>query len=267
MKIECYLVQDLLPQYIEDLTSAETNADIKEHMEECEQCKEKYRKMTVDMKIETGVIGDVNLDYLKKIKRNYTKKGVIGIAILGAVLMFYSIQGLFTGITRWYEFFIVCPLLIGFLYFSLHDSFLTVYEKRKDFYLLQVICIVVLALSMYLMMGFSAGTDKGIYFFGIEKMHVGPFMFQSYLFIIIILIVVIIISLNRSLKVSYKYFTVLGNAISVICLDFAYMALMWSLIRIEELNFMIGICTITYFEGLVITFLIGNKFKKYKLNS
>ncbi len=261
MKIECYVVQDLLPQYIEDLTSAETNADIKEHMEKCEQCKEKHNKMTVNMKTETAVTEDVNLNYLKTIKRNYTKKGVIGIAILGAVLMFYIIQGLFTGITRYYEFFIVCPLLIGSLYFSLHDSFSAVCEKRKDFYLLHVICIIALALSMYLMIGYFVGIEKGSYYFGLEAMRVGPFMFKSYFFTVIILIIVTILALNRGLKVSYKYFVVLGNAISVLCMDFAYMALMWSQDSIEELNFMIGVCTLIYIEGLVVTFLINNKLK------
>ena len=42
---ECKIVQDLLPNYIEKLTNEETNQFIEEHIEQCEECKEKLKKM------------------------------------------------------------------------------------------------------------------------------------------------------------------------------------------------------------------------------
>ena len=35
----CKIVQDLLPNYIEKLTSDETNIFIEKHLKECEDCK------------------------------------------------------------------------------------------------------------------------------------------------------------------------------------------------------------------------------------
>ena len=48
----CRIVQDLLPNYIEKLTSEETNTFIEEHLTECEDCKKIYETMKKDYKIE-----------------------------------------------------------------------------------------------------------------------------------------------------------------------------------------------------------------------
>ena len=38
-KIPCEMIQDLLPSYIDELTSDITNREIEAHMKECERCK------------------------------------------------------------------------------------------------------------------------------------------------------------------------------------------------------------------------------------
>ena len=40
----CKIVQDLLPNYIENLTSEETNIFIEEHLNTCSNCKNIYEK-------------------------------------------------------------------------------------------------------------------------------------------------------------------------------------------------------------------------------
>ena len=44
-KATCAMVQDLLPAYIEGLTSEETTAVIKAHLETCEECRAMYEAM------------------------------------------------------------------------------------------------------------------------------------------------------------------------------------------------------------------------------
>ena len=44
-KIDCRIIQDLLPSYIDGLTSEYTNQVIEEHVEECEPCKEMLQRM------------------------------------------------------------------------------------------------------------------------------------------------------------------------------------------------------------------------------
>ena len=63
----CKIVQDLLPSYIDKLTSSETNNYIEQHLRECKEC----QKCLLVMKkgLETEHLKDVKqIDYLKKYK-------------------------------------------------------------------------------------------------------------------------------------------------------------------------------------------------------
>ena len=37
--MKCYIVKDLLPGYIDGLTCEETNAEIREHLKGCQDCR------------------------------------------------------------------------------------------------------------------------------------------------------------------------------------------------------------------------------------
>lgn len=43
------IVRELLPRYISGLTSSETNRDIREHMERCDECRRMYEEMKKDL--------------------------------------------------------------------------------------------------------------------------------------------------------------------------------------------------------------------------
>lgn len=47
MKIECNIVQDLLPLYVEQLVSEKSKMEIEEHLEGCDQCRKIYKEMNV----------------------------------------------------------------------------------------------------------------------------------------------------------------------------------------------------------------------------
>ena len=42
-KLRCEIVQDLLPSYVDGLTSDETNEAIKDHLADCVSCRDMYR--------------------------------------------------------------------------------------------------------------------------------------------------------------------------------------------------------------------------------
>ena len=44
-KKDCKIVQDLLPNYIENLTNEETNKFIDEHLKECNECQKIFENM------------------------------------------------------------------------------------------------------------------------------------------------------------------------------------------------------------------------------
>ena len=63
---ECKVVQDLLPNYIENLTSEETNKFIEEHLKNCPECQAMLENMKADIKIDTVKQDDREVEYIKK---------------------------------------------------------------------------------------------------------------------------------------------------------------------------------------------------------
>lgn len=86
-KLCCEVVKDLLPSYIEGLTSEVSNQEIEKHLDGCEECTKLYNQMKVP--IETPLETE-SLDYLKKVKQRTNKKiitGVVSIALFFLVLI------------------------------------------------------------------------------------------------------------------------------------------------------------------------------------
>ncbi|EOR27756.1 hypothetical protein A500_03056 [Clostridium sartagoforme AAU1] len=44
-KLSCIIIKDLLPIYIDEIASKETNACVEQHLNECDTCKKEYYKM------------------------------------------------------------------------------------------------------------------------------------------------------------------------------------------------------------------------------
>lgn len=63
---ECKLVQDLLPNYIEKLTSEESNKFIEEHIKECTECKKILENMNNDMGLKSKEQCKKETKYMKK---------------------------------------------------------------------------------------------------------------------------------------------------------------------------------------------------------
>jgi len=86
-KLECEIVQDLLPMYVDQLTSDYTTQRVKEHLEECPPCHEIYDLMTdeEEEQIEHKKEAKKLKRYLKKIKLFHV---IIGVII--AVGVFYG---------------------------------------------------------------------------------------------------------------------------------------------------------------------------------
>lgn len=90
--MKCEIIRDLLPLYIDGLTSKESNQEIEKHLKNCEECQKYYQEMTgyIDnfSVITNEEIEDVNL--IKKIKKKNRKKALgifVGAFVLSGVLM------------------------------------------------------------------------------------------------------------------------------------------------------------------------------------
>lgn len=89
-KIPCEVIQDLLPSYIDELTSETTNRLIQEHLESCGNCRAVYASMRAPeggQQIE--VQEQKEIDFLKKNKKR-NRRIVLG-SIAGALLLIAAV--------------------------------------------------------------------------------------------------------------------------------------------------------------------------------
>ena len=87
-KIECYIVQDLLPLYIDHACSKQTTEDIEGHLQSCESCKKLYEEMSSDI---CSALQTPEFDS-RKIFR-HAKKSVLAIILaLAAVISCFVIN-------------------------------------------------------------------------------------------------------------------------------------------------------------------------------
>lgn len=84
-KKECKIVQDLLPNYMENLTSIQTNEYIEEHIANCEECKKNLENMQKEIPTDTKVKNRKEVKYMKKYRN---KMRILSFIILAIFLVF-----------------------------------------------------------------------------------------------------------------------------------------------------------------------------------
>ena len=114
-KKDCKIVQDLLPNYIDKLTSKETNTYIEEHVNGCKECKKILDAMQKDIQLQEKKLEKKKVKYIKKYnhKLRILKTTLLSI-ILILVVLFVAFPGRKMVIIK-----------------SLEDKF-QVYEQQSD---------------------------------------------------------------------------------------------------------------------------------------
>ena len=84
--LPCAIVQDLLPNYLEGLTSEETNRAIEAHLAACPDCAAHKSAMAGETSAADTAEQAREVDYLKKVKRRNGKR--ILLAVLCTILLF-----------------------------------------------------------------------------------------------------------------------------------------------------------------------------------
>lgn len=93
--MKCEVVRDLLPMYIDDLCSEQTCQEIKEHIQQCQECKNKLEEVNIPVEsaIEEEEKKEVSIEPMKKVKRKLKRKNItIGIIIMVSVLLIGGIS-------------------------------------------------------------------------------------------------------------------------------------------------------------------------------
>lgn len=86
-KRKCKIVQDLLPSYIENLTTKETKVYIEEHLEKCQSCKQVLERMKQEFNLNITKKDNREVKYIKK----FNKKINILKLIISLILVVFII--------------------------------------------------------------------------------------------------------------------------------------------------------------------------------
>lgn len=80
-KLECEIVRDLLPSYVDGLTGDVTNKAVEEHLAGCPDCAAALSRMRAPEEKKTAP--DAEVDFLKKVRRRSAKRSLL----VGVILM------------------------------------------------------------------------------------------------------------------------------------------------------------------------------------
>ncbi|MBQ3559851.1 MAG: zf-HC2 domain-containing protein [Agathobacter sp.] len=91
-RINCNIIKDLLPSYIDELCSTESKQLIEEHFEECTDCKKLYEKVSLEQLYCKHAKANAakEIDYFKTIQINVNKKNKTLLIVTG-ILFFLQL--------------------------------------------------------------------------------------------------------------------------------------------------------------------------------
>lgn len=159
-KIECSYVRDLLPLYIDEIVSDETKQYVTKHLDNCEECREIYQEMK--MEVEDIRLKDINnqKNFLKQTKKFLILKAINSMMFLAIVICFIVNLAVEHGLT-WFPIAAVSILYGGLIVNTLISS-----EQHKVFHSMMVISIGLIVLlttiqvSSYYLLG-----DTSVWYF------------------------------------------------------------------------------------------------------
>ncbi|RDY69112.1 hypothetical protein DXT76_16790, partial [Halobacillus trueperi] len=92
MKVSCEVIQDLLPLYVDKLTSEKSTLMVENHLKECKECNRMYSKMVEEIPDHTESVPSENIER-KLVKRIRNKK----IVSASSLIVIFSVLGFFLG--------------------------------------------------------------------------------------------------------------------------------------------------------------------------
>lgn len=86
MKITCNIIQDLIPLYMDKISSCDTNAAVEEHIQNCDICKNIIKKIEHDMQSETDLTGNISEKKVFEKVRKVSRLKIIIASVISVVI-------------------------------------------------------------------------------------------------------------------------------------------------------------------------------------
>lgn len=183
--LNCDIIKDLIPSYLDEICSESSKKAVKEHLAQCPDCRRHLETLQcTEISDEPQNHGD--LDYMKKVKRHYTQKNVLGIILLfilsqTVLWILPEIHNLKTEVIQYCIIFSI--LTLGtFLLLTNYRSKPKMNRKRAIAGILSALgfpcCFVIGILT-------NRAMSAGIGSFGLNLKQTGPFLDKWLIFIVI----------------------------------------------------------------------------------
>lgn len=93
--MKCEIIKDLLPSYIDGLTSNESNSEIRQHLKDCQLCNEVLEQMKTEISTENIEVNKEKIKPFKKLNKRVLQSVLITLAscllIVGLYFYFFGI--------------------------------------------------------------------------------------------------------------------------------------------------------------------------------
>ena len=178
MKIDCGIVQDLIPSYVDGVCSEASKVCVEEHTKDCEECRA-FLTECQGVELSGKVLEEKQLDGLRKVKKKLKRQNMFSYALLLVVIGFaayFFTTNIGTIGVRWYYGLYAVAVAATFGV-TMQGKANKKYEKVEKIMLVLSFVAIAYALFWYCFMMGSAG--NGNVPLGMELGQVGPFLHRQ----------------------------------------------------------------------------------------
>ncbi len=237
-RTNCNIIKDLLPSYMDDICSEDSRKLVEEHLSGCRECRNLMEMITAT-EIVSEKTGDRQIDYMKKVRQDYTKKNLISFGLLVVCL----IMGLMVGMNSYrlvyinvYYCYIIVPIVIAGIYLTLSGQWITGKRQKWEVImggiggLLIIYCIVLRFAAIYCV----KGLEGGVYLTGVSPDKIGVFFHWQLLIMTGVQVVMMIVDIIASFKTRVFRGILMDIHGMGACLAFAFCFILSKLTTLEE---------------------------------
>ncbi len=199
IKMDCDIIQDLIPSYVDEICSDATRKFVEEHIEECDACKNVV-KLYRENELTGKGIEQRQIDGFRKLKVRMKRQNILSIALLFAVACFglhvFWSNNVDFSMEILYITFIIC---ITATFFIGKGKEPVQKATKKEYYLLLVsVLAIIYPVCMYTWCFWLLLKD--VIPFGLKMHQIGPFIHTQWGILFVLQLIVLEEQLRGVLK-------------------------------------------------------------------
>ncbi len=263
-KINCDIIQDLIPSYLDGICSKSTKECVEEHISECNLCKEQI-EIFRSTELTDGAIEQKQIDGFKKFHNQMRRTNLFSMALLLLLVCLgtYTFCNDYNSLSTiiYYVLFPIC--MIGLYLFTGKKEEMKRAQKKD--YMVAVLSIIDSICAICFLLSAINFVRDGKSVFFVEAAQLGPFILKVWGILFLLLIIGFVYLLLRMFKNNINTTCILYLQMMGMFLLLAYVTLLRTLTSIEKVyetftqtTVIIGITGIIGILVFVVTRKRGN---------